>query len=105
MMFADMPSQPLEAVAWLRVRIDHVDRETAGTRQRLDASTDPAERNALDHELMVGLWTRATALERASELMIELAPAHRATLEEQIESARAAQQVARQHLWGDPSQN
>ena len=95
-MFADIPEDTLAAVAWLRARVQLVDRETIGTRQRLDASTNPAERDALERELMVGLWTRGTALERANELMIELAPERRDALE---------QQIARQRLWGDSSQN
>lgn len=104
-MFAAMPEDKLEAVAWLRVRVDHVDAHTKGVRERLDASSDPAERGTLERELMVGLWTRGTALERANELLLELAPEQQDTLNEQIANARAEQQIARQRLWGDASQN
>jgi len=82
-----------------------VDAHTMGVRERLDASSDPAERTALERELMVGLWTRGTALERANELLAELAPEHQDTLRDQIANARGEQQVARQRLWGDASQN
>jgi hypothetical protein len=100
-----MPEDTLAAVAWLRERVEHVDRATLETRQRLDASTEAAERDRLERELMVGLWTRGTALERANELLLELAPERRDMLEIQIANARAEQQVARQRLWGDASQN
>jgi hypothetical protein len=103
--FADMSDDKLAAVAWLRERVEHVDRATMDIRQRLDASTDATERHELERELMVGLWTRGTALERASEILIELAPEQREQLESQIANARAEQQVARQRLWGDASQN
>ena len=105
LMFADMPEDKLAAVAWLHAKVDHVDRATKGTRERLDATTDPAEREALERELMVGLWTRGTALERANEHKLELAPEKRDLLEGQIANARGEQNVARQRLWGDASQN
>lgn len=102
-LFAEMPEEKLAAIAWLRARVEHVDRETMGTRRRLDATTNPVEQEALERELMTGLWIRGAALERANELMIELAPERRPTLEKQVANARAEQQIARQRLWGDPS--
>ena len=103
-MFADMPADSSQAVLWLDEKVAALDEKTKGIRERHDASGDPAERTALARDLMVGLWMRGTALERQGEFMVELVPARADEFRQQIAHARAEQQIARQHLWGDPSQ-
>jgi hypothetical protein len=102
-MFADMPAEPLQAVAWIEAHVDHVDSQTVTIRERLEASSDPGERGFLERELMFALWIRGAGLERAWEILIQAAPDRAAELEPLLGEARAQQQVARQRLWGDPS--
>src|SRR5215217_3308072 len=96
-MFAGMPTDPLEALAWLRAKVAHVDEASRAVRKAHDASRDSAERDGLARELMTALWVRGTALERANEILLDLAPEREDQLREHIKNARANRRSPGRH--------
>ena len=73
-------------------------------REQQEASRDAGERERLDHEITVGLWTRGVGIEQAWEILRDVAPERVGEIEPLLADARAQQRIAAQRLWGDPSQ-